>query len=245
MVRYQVIIPDHICMSIWQDKHLPFRAVPVGDMFQNKMDKIFNDIPNVFCIADDILVIEYDEDRKDHDKTVYNVLRQCKEINIKLNKDKCHFRCMSIPFFGEVVLREGIQPDPQKIKVLTDMLAPKNKRELQAFLGIINYLGKFSPGMVEICDPLQKLTLTKAVWTWYTSYQKLFTKAKSLIKADVCMKIYDDTKLLYLETDASRVGLAAALLQLHDNMMCQKDMVPDNTILCPIAFVSKSVTGAE
>ena len=125
------------------------------------------------------------------------------------------------------------------------MPAPKNKWELQAFLGIINYLGKFSPGTVEICDPLQKLTSSKAVWTWNASYQKLFTKTKSLIKAGVCMKFYDDTKLLYLETNASRVGLGAALLQLHDNTMCQKDMAPDNTILCPIAFASKSLTGAE
>ena len=125
------------------------------------------------------------------------------------------------------------------------MPTPNNKRELQDFLGIINYLDKFSPGMAEVCDPLQKLTLSKAAWTWNTSYQQLFMKAKSLIKADVCMKFYDDTKLLYLETDAPRVGLGAALLQLHDNTTCHKDMVPDNTILCPIAFVSKSLTGAE
>ena len=72
----------------------------------------------------------------------------------KTKKHKCHFRCMSIPFFGKVVSREGIQPDPQKIKALTDMPVPKNKKELQAFLGIINYLGKFSPGMVEVCEPL-------------------------------------------------------------------------------------------
>ena len=59
------------------------------------------------------------------------------------------------------------------------------------------------------------------------------------------MKFYDDTKLLYLETDASRIGLGAALLQLHDNTACQKGMTPYNTILCPIAFASKSLTGAE
>ena len=45
---------------------------------------------------------------------------------------------MSILFFGKVVSREGIQPDPQKIKALTDMPVPNNKREVQTFLGIIN-----------------------------------------------------------------------------------------------------------
>ena len=59
------------------------------------------------------------------------------------------------------------------------------------------------------------------------------------------MKFYDDTKLLYLEKDASGVGLGAGLLQLCKGLMSQKDMLPDNTILCPIAFASKSLTGAE
>ena len=59
------------------------------------------------------------------------------------------------------------------------------------------------------------------------------------------MKDYDDTKLLYLETDVSGIGLGAALLQLHNNTTCQKGMAPGNIILCPIAFASKSLTGAE
>ena len=71
-------------------------------------------MPNGFGIADDILVIGYDEDGTDHDEAVYDVLRQCQEVSLKLNKDKCHFRCMSLLFFGKVVSREGVQPDPHK-----------------------------------------------------------------------------------------------------------------------------------
>ena len=56
-------------------KHLPFGAVLAGDMFQPKIDEIFNDMPNVFGIADDFLVIGYDKDGPDHDKAVHNVLR--------------------------------------------------------------------------------------------------------------------------------------------------------------------------
>ena len=59
------------------------------------------------------------------------------------------------------------------------------------------------------------------------------------------MKYYDDTKPLYLKTDASRSGLVAALLQAQKGTTCQKDMVPDNTILHLIAFASKSLTDAE
>ena len=93
------------------------------------------------------------------------------------------------------------------------MLVPNNKKELRAFLSIINYLGQISPGTADVCDPLCKLPSSKATWTWNASYQSLFNKAKLLIKSDMCMKFYNDTKPVYLETDASRVGLGAALLQ--------------------------------
>ena len=194
---------------------------------------------------DDILVIGYDEDGVDHDATVHKVLQWCEEVNLKLNKEKCHLRCTSILFFGQVISRKGVQPDPQKVKVLTDMTPPNNKKELQAFLGIINYLGKFSPGTADVCDPPHKLTSSKVTRTWNVLYQALFNKAKLLIKADMCMKFYDDTKPLYLETDASGIGLGVALLQMGKGTVCQKDVVPDNTSLCPIAFASKSLIGAE
>ena len=145
-------------------------------------------MPNVFGIADDILVIGYDKDGTDHDEAVYKVLKWHQDVNLKLNKEKCHFRCMAIPFFGEVVSRHGVQPDPQKVRALTEMLVPKTKKELQAFLGVINYLNIFSPGTLEVRELLRKLMSSKATWTWNASYQQLFDKAKSLIKVEMCMK---------------------------------------------------------
>ena len=97
-------------------------------MLQYKIDEMFDDMPNVFGIADDILVIGYNKDRADYDEAGYCVLKWHQDINLKLNKDKCPFRCMSISFFGEVVSREGIQPDPQKIRALTEMPAPKKQK---------------------------------------------------------------------------------------------------------------------
>ena len=114
-------------------KCLPFGAAPVGDMFQHKIDEIFNDMSNVFGITDDVLVVGYEDDGKDPDETMQKVLQRCREVNLKLNKDKCHFRCTSIPFFGEVILRNGVQPDPQKIKALIEMPPPTIKGSARLF----------------------------------------------------------------------------------------------------------------
>ena len=78
-------------------------------------------MPNVSGIGDDILVVGYEEDGRDHNKTVQKVLQRCRKVNLKLNKNKCHFRCTSVPFFGEVTSRNRVQPDPQKIKALMEM----------------------------------------------------------------------------------------------------------------------------
>ena len=96
-----------------------------------------------------------------------------------------------------------------------------------------------------MCEPLPKLTSSRAVWTWNISYQAIHDKRKFLIKADVCMKLYDETKPLYLETDASGMGLGAALLQTRDGTTCPKDIAPDNTNLNPFTFITMSLTSAE
>ena len=85
------------------------------------------------------------------------------------------------------------------------------------------------------------------MWTWNTSYQALYNKTKLLMKNDICMKFCimdDETTPLYLETDASRIELNAALLQTRGGMTCPKDTAQD-TILRPIAFGCKSLTSAE
>ena len=105
----------------YQNKCLPFGVAPAGRMFQRKIDEIFNDMPHVFGTADDILVVQYEDDGGDHDKTVQKVLQRCRKVNLKLNKDKCHFRCTSVLFFGKVISRSRVQPDPQKNKALMEM----------------------------------------------------------------------------------------------------------------------------
>ena len=59
------------------------------------------------------------------------------------------------------------------------------------------------------------------------------------------MKFYDADRLLYLETDISGIGLGAGLLQVMDGMNCRQEKIPDNAILQPIAFTSKTLSSAE
>ena len=78
------------------------------------------------------------------------------------------------------------------------MSTPKPKKEFPAFLSMIKYLCKFSPITAEVYESLRKLMSAKTKWTWDATYQKMFGKAKAVIKEDACMKFYDETKPLYI-----------------------------------------------
>ena len=95
------------------------------------------------------------------------------------------------------------------------MPPPKSRKELQSFLGTINYLGKFSLATTEVCE-----LLIKAEWSWNGTNQNLYDKAKRMITRDACMKFYDALKPLYLETDASGIGIGDGLLQMTEGMNC-------------------------
>ena len=60
---------------------LSFGVALAGDMFQWKLNKIFKDLPNIFGIADDILIVSYDVDGIDPNKTLKWVMQICQEKN--------------------------------------------------------------------------------------------------------------------------------------------------------------------
>ena len=86
----------------YQYKYSSFGAVLAGDMFQCKIDIIFNNMPNIFGIADDILVIWYDKNGADHEETVYSVLKQCQDVNLKLNKVSFQMHINTILWWSSV-----------------------------------------------------------------------------------------------------------------------------------------------
>ena len=82
------------------------------------------------------------------------MLQKCSQVNLKLNKDKCHFRCTSAPFFGETICWHGVKPDPPKIKALIEMPSPKNKKKTPGYSEYKQFLGKFSLSTASVCEPL-------------------------------------------------------------------------------------------
>ena len=59
------------------------------------------------------------------------------------------------------------------------------------------------------------------------------------------MKFCDALNPLYLDTDASYIGLAADLLQMLEGMNCRHDVMSDSAALYSITFASKSLSSME
>ena len=73
-------------------------------------------MPNVFGIEDDILIEWYHADRRDHSRTMRQVIQICHQEKLKLNRNKKYFSCTKIPFLGDVISREGLQSDLTLLK---------------------------------------------------------------------------------------------------------------------------------
>ena len=56
---------------------LSIRVAPTGDMFKGKIEETFKGPPNVFGIVDDILIVWYDADGRDHNRKLKQVRQIC------------------------------------------------------------------------------------------------------------------------------------------------------------------------
>ena len=84
------------------------------------------------------LIAGFDEWGKSNVETQKKVLCTCRQVNLRINKDKCLFWCMITPIFGKIGSLEGMSPDSCKIQACTNRL--KTKKELWSFSSILNYL---------------------------------------------------------------------------------------------------------
>ncbi len=208
-------------------RRLPFGLVSAQDVFQKKIDQMLENVPGVVGIADDIVV--YGDSDEEHDECLHQVLVATSQTGLALNPDKCIVKQPRIKFFGNYLTPEGIEPDPQKVKAITEMKAPQNATELQSLLGMANYLSRFAPNIAGITGPLRDLVKHDADWQWCPEHTSAFDELKKAFRSSQVLAYYDATKPITVQTDASKRGIGATLLQEGR----------------PVAFASKSLTTTE
>ena len=74
-----------------------------------------------------------------------------------LNPQKVKFKSPEVPFYGNMLTKDGIKPDPKKVEAIQDWPIPEDQQQLQSFLGSVNYLSRFIAGLSRLRKPLQNL----------------------------------------------------------------------------------------
>ena len=90
---------------------LPFGLCCLSDIFQCKINNLFDDIETACNIADDIITWGYEANGSDHNRCAKQIMKWCDQKNLKLNPGKCIMIGTHMPFYGFVVSKLGLQPD--------------------------------------------------------------------------------------------------------------------------------------
>ena len=108
---------------------------------------------------------------------------------------------------------DGYRPAQSKVKAIVDMPPPTGKKQVQSFIGMVNYLSKFSACLSELVEPIRELSKEKVPFNWGSEHQESFKLVKKEIASAPILAYYNPRKATVLQTDVSIKGLAACLLQ--------------------------------
>ena len=84
------------------------------------------------------------------------------------------------------------------------------KKEVQSFIGIINYLPNFSTRLSKLSKPIRKLSKDRVLFNWGPEHCEAFNMIKKEIAKAPILVDYDPNKEMVLQTDASIKGLGHA-----------------------------------
>ena len=214
------IHPDdiHKTAFVTTDGHFEWTVLPFGlknspATFHRVVRKILSDLINngVLSYLDDIIIYASTED--EHHSFLREVFKRLSAHNARLKRQKCEFFRTEIEFLGHLINGTEVKPPPAKVNAITGYPAPKDQKELQRFMGLLNYLREYIPDFSIIAEPLTYLLKKDREYIWTSTQQQSFDEFKRLLSSTPVRNIYDPHKDIELHCDASTVGLAGILLQ--------------------------------
>lgn len=223
---------SHLCsfstpFGVYEFLRLPFGVMSAPEHFQSENVENFGDIENLTIYFDDFLIAA--ETEEEHDIAVKKLMERAKKLNIKFNPEKVQYRLPEVEYFGHKFSALGISPLDDRILAIKSLKNPTNKKTLQKFLGVVNYMRNFIPNLSEETAPLRELLKSHVIFSWTEAHSKCVQKIKDLIAETTVLTPFDDKKQIVIQTDASRDGLGCCLLQ-------------DNK---PVIFSSRSLSDTE
>jgi hypothetical protein len=145
---------------------MPFGLMNVGATFQVAMDITFVKELGIFIVIylDDITVYSQSDDK--HLRHLRRVFEKCRKFGISLNPKKSLFGLEEGKLLGNIISKDGIKIDPNKIEAIQKLEHPRNIKELQSFIGKINFLRRFIPNPAELLRNITNMLKkdTKIKW---------------------------------------------------------------------------------
>ena len=153
---------------------IPFGLMNAGATFQRAMDIAFSKEIHEFLVIylDDIIVFsKTDNEHLDHLRQVF---LKCRKFGISLNPKKTLFGLEEGKLLGHIISKEGSKVDPARIEAILNIIPPRNIKELQAFLGKINFLRRFISNLAEIIRELNNMLKKDSVHKWTVEAKQSF-----------------------------------------------------------------------
>ena len=195
----------------FQWTRLPMGTVVAQDIFLSKLDSIFIGMKGVTGIADDMVIAGRDE--IEHDRNLLAFMEKCMSNNLTLNSEKIQFKQSQVSFYGHCWSNHGISLDPKKIEALNHMEFPPYKETMRSFLGMINYLNRYSALSAHLTAPLSALTHKAMDYKPGKVHFENFNGLKVEISNMKALPYFDVNAETTLQTDASKKGLGTCLIQ--------------------------------
>ena len=190
----------------------PFGLKNAGQDFQRLMDKILGEIPHTFVYLDDILIAS--STQEEHLEDLERVFSILEENGLVVNRKKCILGESSIEFLGHLCDAHGIKPLPCKVEAIRKVKPPTTIKELQRFLGMINYYRRFIKSAAHhLYHLFEALGAKPKRLDWSPEMQSSFEAIKEALASATMLHHPDPSLPLSLTTDASDVAIGAVLEQ--------------------------------